>query len=212
MGFTEAEAQGRKGEIDTLTLEALRRMLREKANNVTWLMERRFNKVFKMDSDGLPRKWGRGEDVKGEFLRARQCGESVLDQVSVLRLLPQHRDATWFEPRGSGSKNTSLVIKTDPTSVPDEAIVLPLHETTRVLETFREGCQGAYIQALSDQENSASMSTTAWIVAVTILVFGWNEIYWIISNPILLFLFVVFGGAGTLWARSLPERLVFRLF
>jgi hypothetical protein len=194
MGFSESESQSKKEEIDGISLEALRRMLREKANNVTWLMERRFNKVFKLDSDGLPRRWAKSDNVKAEFLKARQAGESILDKVSLLRLNPDDRACSWFEtPNQSGQ----FIIKTDPTSVPEENVVLPLHDTTRVLESFRDGCQGAYLQALSDQENSGSSSTTAIAFIAVVLLLGWNEIWWVLSNPFLLVFFVLFGGSGT---------------
>lgn len=178
----------------------LAKVFQDLTANIGWMMERRFSSTFKLDENRLPRRWKPGDDLDGEFKRSCLQAERLLDQISVIRLNESERGFSWLEPI-SGTNNV-IAPKSDIDAVPESISVMSLSEVTRALEQFREKARADYLQATQAQETAVKGSYTVMVALIIFLIFGWDEVMYLLTNPFALFLVVVLG-AGAFVAHHL---------
>ena len=171
--------------------EVLQKIFRDISNNVGWLMERRFASIFKFDANRIPRRWKPNDDLNGEFQKACLQAERLLDQVSVLRLLPDERGFSWLESQQGGV----ISVKADSDAVPEPLSIMTHNEVSRALEQFRDKARGDFIQASHAQETAVKGSYTVMVALVMFLIFGWDEAMYLITNPFALAVVSILGAA-----------------
>jgi hypothetical protein len=187
----EGEAEAELQSAQQRCLDVLFKVFRDMSNNVGWLMERRFSALFKFDANRIPRRWKPSDDINGEFKKACLQAERLLDQVSVIRLLPHERGFSWLE-----TNNGIINSKSDVDSVPEAMAVMSLSEVSRALEQFREKARSDFIQATHAQETAVKGSYTAIVALVMFLLFGWDEMMYLLTNPLALALVCVLATAA----------------
>jgi len=146
-------------------------------------MIKRFERQFTKDEDGLPRRWKPEDNVKEIFKNAKQIGEQVLEQFSLVRLNEKDDSVKYLDLSSNSNPDVNLIL-------------LSRDEADQIKSEYEREAESMYIQALRDQEN---VSTTAQIPAfmwVLVVVLGFNEFVAIISSPLLLILTILLGIGG----------------
>ena len=199
--LSEKELQGYCNDLKKLAEELVEGRVKEAAQHVVPRMRNAFNASFMKDSRGLPRTWGRKEDIpsitKEAYLRAadtlallcvRRLGpddESVLEavedaQVSIRRLA---RSST----RDESASSALLSKRTWP-----HALLTPA-ECVRAWSRFDADAQLAISQAMATQEahaRAARASLPPWWALAAIAVLGMDEFMAVLRSPLLLLLVV----------------------
>lgn len=169
----------------------LAKIFQDLTSNVSWLMERRFSTLFKLTEDRMPRRWTPADDLNGEFKKACLQAERLLDQVSVLRLNPSERGFSWIDLSGS-----TATTKADIDAVPESLAVMSHNDVARTLEQFREKARGDFLQAAHAQETAVKGSYTIMVALIIFLIFGWDEVMYLLTNPLALFVVIVGAAAA----------------
>ncbi|CAM6031456.1 unnamed protein product, partial [Sphagnum compactum] len=127
-------------------------------------MRKRFEKIFKYDSNSNPRIWIPGEDMTAPYKKAIEKTLQLLEEFSVVTHIP--KDQTFI--------TISNVINN---------VVLIPHDRKRLLEeAFRREAEVAFVEA-GRSVLSQSTSVPIWMI-VLLVILGWNEFMTILSNPI----------------------------
>lgn len=161
--------------------DVLSKVFRDMSVNVGWLMERRFATLFKFDANRIPRRWSPSDDLNGEYKKACLQAERLLDQISVVRLLPNERGFSWLE-----TVNGNISTKADIDAVPEPLVIMTLAEVSRTLEQFRDKARTEFMQATHAQETAVKGSYTAIVALIMFLIFGWDEAMYLLTNPLAL--------------------------
>merc|ERR1712130_59179 len=144
-----------------------------------------FTQKFQYD-DGLPRKWDK--DVNIEELYTR-CKEEV---TSVIKLFAINR---------MDVSNDELTYKDD---VPAELILLSQREASQLKKRFTQTSDAMFTTARSEQERNSVATQIPAFMIILLLIFGFDEIIWILSNPALFMLALCVGSFfGILWYLDL---------
>jgi len=69
-----------------MTFEILHSIIKNKAANILLIMDSKFKKKFRLDAEGIPRKWAYSDDIKSIFTKAKAETETILDHLSIMRL------------------------------------------------------------------------------------------------------------------------------
>lgn len=180
--------------------QSLRNSLKTIANNIVWRMERRFNNTFHYDKHHIPRRWSAADDLDAEFIKAFGQAERLLDQVSVFRLDPNVRGATWLNHRSS----TLATIKTNFGEVPDPYAIMSFAEVSYALEYFTEKTSLHYTQAKEAQKKSTKPNYIPLIAVSVLLILVW----YLLTNPLLLICVVIAGGFAIYRFSLLPTLII----
>lgn len=187
----ESEAAQELKDARLHCVSVLAKIFQDLSSNVAWLMERRFSAMFKLTEDRMPRRWNPADDLNGEFKKACLQAERLLDQVSVLRLDPQERGYSWLDLSGS-----TITVTADIDAVPEPLVVMSANDVSRTLEQFRDKARGDFLQAAHAQESAVKGSYTIMVALIIFLIFGWDEVMYLLTNPFALFIVVVGGLAA----------------
>jgi len=198
---SEEETKSNLHLLNELEFKALRSLLEEKTKDIQMLLNDIFKTHFELH-DGVPRKWGKGEeeDVKKLFKQSALETEKLLDTYSVIRLNPDLPEYIFFRPEGDqvvpvrdGSFN----------EIDDESkkiVLISSSEGKKVLSQFRSQAQMAYKSAMQDVERATSTGNIPVYVLILGLLLGANEIWWVLTtgltNPFFLFFLVLMAGCG----------------
>jgi len=66
------EIKAKKIQLRNAAIEMVNKIMREKAGNIVWYMERKFNNKFKLDAQGVPRVWKPSDDIKAIYMEAKR--------------------------------------------------------------------------------------------------------------------------------------------
>lgn len=180
--------------------QSLRNALKAIANNVVRYMERRFINIFHYDKHHIPRRWSAVDDVDAEFIKTFGQAERLLDQVSVFRLDPNVRGATWLNHRSS----TLATVTTNIGQVPDPYAIMSFAEVSYALEYFTEKTSLHYTQAKEAQKKSTKPNYIPLIAVSVLLILGW----YLLTNPLLLICVLIAGGFVIYRFSLLPTLII----
>eukprot|EP01119_Soliformovum_irregulare_P011576 TRINITY_DN2914_c0_g1_i1.p1 TRINITY_DN2914_c0_g1~~TRINITY_DN2914_c0_g1_i1.p1 ORF type:complete len:755 (-),score=268.17 TRINITY_DN2914_c0_g1_i1:49-2313(-) len=178
--LSEEETVERLEELQMNSFTQLKEKFQEKAKYLPFLMSKKFEQLFNLDENQLPRRWKPTDDIKSFFLTAREKTESLLEQFSLLRLQDEHDSLKYLD------NSTS--------DVDDKFVILTRDEAQVIKDKFYKDTQSNYLQALRDQENVNSVSSIPAFVIILILILGFDEFWAILTSPLLLILTVMLGG------------------
>lgn len=169
----------------------VRKCVRDSAQHLALMMQKRFDELFNFDENKLPRRWKRRDDIPKIYKVARQKASCLAEHFSLIRLNPED-DLVICCPDTDAPQPTQLEINdTDP------RVVLTRKDRNAVLERFRENTHAAFKSAIQEQElaKASGPNPLFWIL---LLVLGWNEMLYIFSYilgpmliPILFFAAVI---------------------
>jgi len=164
--------------------KALRdRMIEKKENNnILYVMEKKFNEIFKLDEKGFPRRWKPEDNVMGLLTEGRAQSEKILDLYSIIRLDPDRGNLTY--------------LKEEPDQPYPEEVVLSIDDFAAAKSRFKKETDAAYLEAVRDQENAGALTKVPLPMIVIMCVLGFNEFWMLITNPLLLVLAILFGVIG----------------
>lgn len=132
--------------------------------------------------------------VRQKLNLAHPKAYAVLDLCAIIRLEESHRKLSLLNSEKDGQTEPPLV-EIDP-----KIVVIPYDECCVLQDRFKKESEQAYVSALREQEgknNSINIPPFFWVVMV---VLGFNEFYALLSNPLLLVGFLLFGTAcWVLW-------------
>jgi len=140
-----------------------------------------FTQKFQYD-EGLPRKWTKEVNVEELYTRCKEEVTSVIKLFAINRL---------------DESNDELTYKDD---VPADLILLSQREASQLKKRFTQTSDAMFTTARSEQErNNVATQIPAFFI-VLLLIFAFDEIIWILSNPFLFMLAVCVGAVfGLLW-------------
>lgn len=127
-------------------------------------MHQRFDKLFRFDEKGLPRRWGTDESCRTLFYQVINESNQILDIIGTFQL--------------ENSTDSEIFINED--------------EKERIRQIFQNEVQGALVQAELAQERAQQFKLPFWAI-VAMIVLGWDELMSILSNPF-LFVLVIMGS------------------
>jgi len=140
-----------------------------------------FTQKFQYD-DGLPRKWTKEINIEELYT---QCKEEV---TSVIKLFAINR---------LDEANDELTYKDD---VPAELVLLSQREASQLKKRFTQTSDAMFTTARSEQERNSVATQIPAFMIILLLIFAFDEIIWILSNPALFMLALCVGAVfGFLW-------------
>ena len=171
----------------------------------------RFDEHFRLDENGLPKRWAKHDDVASCFTQARKnvreclaphCAHThiylyfsalqayaVLDLCAIIRLEEAHRSLSFLNLEAEGEKEPPLA------ELDQKIIAIPYDECRMLQDRFKKESEQAYVSALREQEGKNSSMNIPPFFWVVMVVLGFNEFYALLSNPLLLVGFLLFGTA-----------------
>eukprot|EP01104_Vermistella_antarctica_P012650 TRINITY_DN3703_c1_g2_i1.p1 TRINITY_DN3703_c1_g2~~TRINITY_DN3703_c1_g2_i1.p1 ORF type:complete len:806 (+),score=215.04 TRINITY_DN3703_c1_g2_i1:97-2514(+) len=199
-GFEAADGE-RVSLVDGLRVsifDAVKERVKDKSRYLTYRMEKIFDDAFRLDDNGLPRRWQPSDDVAGLFTRARDAAIRLIDVYAVIRCETDSLDGVSFLKAdgatgiaaGTGGESTEMQAIVDP-----DYIVLTPDDCQQTRDRFKRDCESAYMQAVRDQETAGATGSIPAFMILLLIVVGFNEFMAIISNPLYLFVTVLCGGA-----------------
>lgn len=163
-------------------LAATKKRVEVQQERAVYRMQQVFDRAFKQDASGLPRVWKPDVDLQRIFKDALAAGTKVLDLFTVLRL--EEDDDKY-----------SLVGEEDQ-KIPQEKLLMTKSKAAKLIDQFttyaNASCADA--QRAIDQYNKASGVPA--IMVVLIILLGWNEFMYLLSNPLMLIFLITLGSAG----------------
>ncbi|OUS49253.1 root hair defective 3 GTP-binding protein [Ostreococcus tauri] len=205
---------------------------RDAATAASMHMKQAFARVFSKDSKGLPRVWRPLDDVAGINKKAQREALRVLALLAVTRLddgadkksddvaikaietalyglIPSE---TSFAEAQEGEEATPSTTESVAASLPtewegesDANVVLSPAECRTLWLQFESDTLYAVSQAMAAKEAARRALTGGapiWMI-VLLMVLGMNEIKWLLTHPVTLFLLVAVG----LYARAIYNQL-----
>eukprot|EP00741_Cyanophora_paradoxa_P010917 tig00020553_g10554.t1 len=216
LGVSGAAAEGPLAELGPAAESALRDKVAAVAAPDVFLskMAGRFAERFRKDDRKLPRVFKGPADVDAAFVPARRAALEMLDLFCVLRLekeadeKPEEGPDTPAGPAGAaGPADLAAVPDSDPYAGAEAGLHLIKPEARAALrERFLRDAEASFQEAhraLADPL-AALRGVPLWVFGL-LLLFGADEILWLLRNP-LLFLAVAAAAAAAFVFRSETAR------
>jgi hypothetical protein len=146
-----------------------------------------FEDAFRYDADGLPRVWQKTDNIDRFFVNAKEVAEEL---IVLYAKIPIPSDLLVEYITGD------LDYDEDAQAI----IILPLSKQRDLKERLKRDADTIFMEV--KRGAVASLSEVPRFVWLLLLVFGFNEIWmilsFVLSNPFLLILILMFGATGYL--------------
>jgi len=163
-------------DIDFIILETLVLVFKEQVKHLDLLMDRRFSKLFKLDSDSVPRRWKQGDNVKELWLESKSKVEILIDLYSIVRIRTEDSELSFFE-----LKDGNFNYKEEMPNIPKDLIVFDVDDCIRLHEKFKERADTLFNEAIKEQESSIHHGAIPKYMLLLLCILGFNEFTWVIS-------------------------------
>ncbi len=199
--FAEAAGQGKmqelRGKLETLNVSPeeiaaklaevgekklllTRKKFEQSGDRVVQRMEKVFDAVFKLDEAGVPRVWKPESDLQAIYSAAVEAGAKVLELFTVLRL---------------EEEDDQLVFMDESVKIPPEKMLLSRAKANAILAQYKAHAAAACADAQRAMEQYGKASAVPTIMFVLIVLLGWNEFMYLLSNPMMLVLLITMASA-----------------
>ena len=128
-----------------------------------------FTSKFQYDQ-GLPRKWTKEMNVEELYTQCKEEVLSVIELFGINRLDVDHDELTYKD------------------DVPAELVLLSQREASQLKKRFTQTSDALFTAARTEQERNSTATQTPAFMVVLLLIFAFDEILWILSNPMLFML------------------------
>ncbi|KKA26668.1 hypothetical protein TD95_001627, partial [Thielaviopsis punctulata] len=192
---------------------ALRERVQEEVmeGNILLKLRENFEDKFRYDDAGVPRIWRPTDDIEGVYTKARESTLALIPVLSKFKL--QSTGAAPDLPAWIGTPPMSAAVDEEEEGSPiggvDEAEGKSLEEEMTIMSEakrqdlvvrFKKTADGVYVEAKRGALGGVTM--IPWYFYGLLVVLGWNELFMIIRNPLLVLLVLIIGG-GTYIAYML---------
>lgn len=148
-----------------------------------------FEEKFRYDENGVPRVWGRNDDIDGLFRKAR---DETVELVAVYsRIKPT--DPTLL-PSLPSEENPSSDGTEEPFDYEESLQIFSEAKQVDITSKFRREADAYFVEAKRSIVSSVAQ-IPYWVYGI-ILLLGWNEAMFVLFHPIYLFTIVVGGAAA----------------
>ncbi|KAL7712196.1 Protein SEY1-like protein 2 [Entamoeba marina] len=158
-----------------------------------YLLEKRFNSLFRFDKKGLPKKWNPNDDVNSLYFTARDEVEEIFDVWCYFRIEADDDEFkfTKYEEEDSDSLTSLNEL---PMNADENKVILNHQERIKLLDELNIIFEKGYLTALREKENSEVKYQIPLYLVVLLVFFGFDEALAIFMNPLLFLLTLVIGG------------------
>ncbi|EAL44464.2 GTP-binding protein putative [Entamoeba histolytica] len=185
------EEEIKKSKTDILN--SIKELVIKRKIELPYLLERKFNNMFRFDNKGLPRKWEPTDDVDTLYFAARDETEDILDMYCYFRI-EESDDQYKFTINYRDGDLPSESIETLPKGADEEKVILNHEERKELIETLNGFFEKGYLIALREKENSEIKYQIPLYLIVLVVFFGFDEFIAILTNPLLFILTLIIGG------------------
>lgn len=191
---------------------ALREKIEEEVmeGNILLKLRENFEDKFRYDDAGVPRIWRPTDDIEGIYTKARESTLTLIPLLSRFRLsstyaAPDLLNFIGPQPEGLEPVDEEDLtpiggIDDDSKSLEEEMTVLSESKRQDLVVRFKKTADGVYVEA--KRSAIGGMTQVPLYFYAILLVLGWNELWMVLSNPI-LFVFIVMLGGGAYVAYTL---------
>eukprot|EP01083_Nonionella_stella_P059531 155770_1 len=138
------------------------------------ILKRRFDSIFRVDEDGVPRTWKPEDDIRPVYKKARQ------EALEILNIYAK------YESCGTPDSKSNETFASEKVFIrPDKLEDIKLKFLQDITGSLREA---------EAQQNQTLTKVPKWAIAMMLLL-GFNEIWAVLTNPFLFTLLLVFGAA-----------------
>ncbi|KAL7716169.1 Protein SEY1-like protein 2 [Entamoeba marina] len=158
-----------------------------------YLLEKRFNSLFRFDKKGLPKKWNPNDDVNSLYFTARDEVEEIFDMWCYFRIEADDDEFkfTKYEEEDSDSLTSLNEL---PMNADENKVILNHQERMKLLDELNIIFEKGYLIALREKENSEVKYQIPLYLVVLLVFFGFDEALAIFMNPLLFLLTLIIGG------------------
>lgn len=192
---------------------ALREKIEEEVmeGNILLKLRENFEDKFRYDEAGVPRIWRPTDDIEGIYTKARESTLTLIPLLSRFRL-----SSTYAPPdlinfigpqpaeveQGDEEDLTPIggVDNDDGKTLEEEMTVLSESKRQDLVVRFKKTADGVYVEA--KRSAIGGMAQIPLYFYAILVVLGWNELWMVLSNPI-LFVFLLLLGGGAYIAYTL---------
>ena len=140
-----------------------------------------FTNKFQYDN-GLPRKWTKDVPIEELYIQCKEDALSVIDLFAINRLDQENAELSFAD------------------EVPVDLILLSKRECSQLEKRFTQTSDAMFTTARSEQERNSVATQIPAFMIILLLIFAFDEILWILSNPMLFMLaLIVASMAALLW-------------
>jgi hypothetical protein len=151
--------------IDAEAVVELRRVCVAASAQLVVRMRTRFERLFKLDADGIPRIWQPTDDIRAAFVAARDEVTPLVNLFAEIRVTPAR--AT-LDPK-----------------------VLSEKKKAEIVAAFTQEIEASFVDARNAQEaRNRPLNIPYWMYAV-IAFLGWNEFWAFVTSPVLMLSVIV---------------------
>eukprot|EP01091_Cochliopodium_minus_P002925 TRINITY_DN1275_c2_g2_i1.p1 TRINITY_DN1275_c2_g2~~TRINITY_DN1275_c2_g2_i1.p1 ORF type:complete len:759 (+),score=284.13 TRINITY_DN1275_c2_g2_i1:44-2320(+) len=166
--------------LSSSNFNALKKFLIEESKTINYKIEKRFDEKFKYDEKGIPREWKPESPVNDLSLQAIEAASILVDLFAVYRINEKDDELTIDE------KNPSVI--------PEELHILSAQEVINAKHHLRTYSDNSISHARYSMESHGVKGSLTYIMIGLILILGFNEIMYVLSNPLLFMFILVFGA------------------
>lgn len=175
------------------TLEYVKELVVRRKAELPYLLERRFNTLFRFDEKGLPRKWNPNDDVDTLYFAARDETEDILDMYCYFRIEDSDEKFKFTINHYDGDKSSESIEQL-PEGAREDRVILTHEERCQLIEHLNGVFEKGYLVALREKENSEVKYQIPLYLIVLVIFFGFDEAIAILTNPLLFVLTAIIGG------------------
>lgn len=151
--------------IDVEAVAELRRVCLAASAQLVVRMRSLFERLFKLDAEGIPKIWRPTDDIRATFIAARDAVTPLVDLFAEIRVTPAR--AT-LDPK-----------------------VLSEKKKGEILAALNHEIEASFVDARDAQEaRNRPLNIPYWMYVVLVFL-GWNEFYALITSPILMLTLVL---------------------
>jgi len=178
---TEDDINKRVSELHKRVRNTMTETIKKHVDNLYDHIMKAFTQRFQYDN-GLPRKWTKDLNVEELYIESKEEVLSMIDLFSINRL---------------DEANAELTLDDD---VPIDLILLSKREATQLRKRFTQASDAMFTTARSEQERNSVATQIPAFMIILLLIFAFDEILWVLSNPFLFMLALMVGGTfALLW-------------
>lgn len=192
---------------------ALREKIDEEVmeSNILMKLRENFEDKFRYDEEGVPRIWRPTDDIEGIYTRARESTLGLVPLLSRFKLTdtvapPDLAAFVGPQPPGVEPEDEEDLLpiggidEEEGKSLEEETTVLSESKRQDLVVRFKKMADGVYVEAKRSAIGGITQVPLYFYCAM--LVLGWNEIIYVLKNPLYILIILILGG-GTYVAYTL---------